>query len=176
MSRRPSRISLDDAGLLLGWQGWRLGGPDAAQEHRRDDERDRVDCDRDRRGQDLDEPAADTEPDELRRGAAASQRRVRVDEPLATDDGRQEGAVGGVEERRQDRGTEGNKHQLDERQGVQGEGERDRGQQGGPAQIGPDHDRPPPEPVDPGPCDQPEGKSGDELGGPQDRDLARARA
>ena len=125
--REPQALAdlADDAWPLLGRAGRRLGSPDAAQQHRRDEERDRVDGDRDRGGQDLDEPAADAEPDELRRGAAAGQRRVRLDEPLSTDDGRQEGAVGGVEERRQDRGPEGDDHQLDERQG-EGKGERDR--------------------------------------------------
>ena len=47
------------------------------------------------------------EPDELGDGAARRERAVRLDQPLALDDRRQVGAIGRVEERRQDGGQRG---------------------------------------------------------------------
>ena len=61
------------------------------------------------------EPAADPEPDELGRRAAAGQGRVGLDEPVATDDGRQVGPIGGVEERREDRRAKRDEDQVQER-------------------------------------------------------------
>ena len=83
---------------------------------RRDDEADRVERDRDRGGQDLDEEAADAERGELGHRPGGRQGAVRRDKLLARDDRRQVGVVGDVEERGQDRRQGGDDQQLRERQ------------------------------------------------------------
>ena len=95
--------------------------------------------------------------DELGGRSAGREGAVRLDEPLALDDRRQVGVVGRVEERRQDRRQRRSRRAAarsvrtpsDER-------DRDRAEQDGPPEVGPDEDRPPAEPVDPGAGDEPE--------------------
>ena len=150
---------------------------DRAEQQRRGEERDGVDGDGDRRGQDLDEEAADAEGHELGGGAARRQRAVRLDQPLALDDRRQVGVVGGVEERRQDRrpartrrGAAGSvRTPSANATGIEPSSDR-------PPEVGPDEDRPAPQPVDPGAGDEPEDERRAEVEAAQDGDLERARA
>ena len=100
---RPWRISRRTGSRSARFGGGGSGSPDAEQQDRRDDERDGVDEDRDRPGEELDEDAADPEADELGRRPARRQRAVGLDELVALDDRRQVGVVGRVEERGQDR-------------------------------------------------------------------------
>ncbi len=164
---QPVADLVEDAGPGRASRGFRLVPADAADEDRRDEERQRVQRDGDRRGQELDQPAADPEADELGGGAAAGQGRVRLHEPLTTDDRRQERPIGGVEERREDRGPEGDGDEVAERQRVEDEGDRDRAQQRGPSDIGPDEDRPASQAVDPDAGDEAHREPRDELGGAQ---------
>ena len=102
-SRSPSRISLSTGSRSSRGGGGASGTRIVHSSTRRGDVAHRVDGDRDRRGQELDEEAADPEGGELRGRAAGGEGRVGVDQSLALDDRRQVGVVGGVEERRQDR-------------------------------------------------------------------------
>ena len=77
------------------------------------------------------------EPDELGRRAAAGQRRVGLDQPVAADHGRQVGPIGGVEERRQHRGPERHEDQVQQRQPAEREGDRDARRAAAPARDRP---------------------------------------
>ena len=160
---------------VLGLGRRRLLVADRAEKQGRREVGHRVDRDGDRRGQDLDEEAADPEGHELGGGPARGEGAVRVDEALALDDRRQVGVVGGIEEGRQDRRQSGHDEQLRERQDAEREGDRHRPEQDGPSEVGPDEDRPPPQPIDPGAGDEPEDERRAEVEPAQDRDLDRAR-
>ena len=89
---------------VLGLRRWRLlHGPDRPEQQRGRQVGERVDRDRDRGRQQLDEEAADAEGHELRRRAARREGAVRVDQAVPGHDRRQIGVVGGVEEGGQDR-------------------------------------------------------------------------
>ena len=136
--------------LSLGaWRWRRLGPPDGQQQNGRDQVGDRVDDDRDRAGQQLDEETADTEPGELGDRAARRQRAVRLDQTLALDDGRQIGVVRRVEERGQHRGQARDHDELPQGERPEHERDRDRAKQDRPPQIRPDEHGPPPQPVHP---------------------------
>ena len=100
--RRGSRPAPARGRRVRGGGGSALS--DGGEQDRRDEVADGVDGDGDRRGQDLDQEAADAEGRELGSGAARRQGGVRVDELLPLDDRRQVGVVGRVEERGEDRG------------------------------------------------------------------------
>ena len=106
---------------------------------------------------DLDEEAADPEGDELRRRAARGQGAVGLDQPLALDDRRQVGVVGGVEE-----ASSGpppapvTTSSCGKLSTPSDERDRDRAEQHGPPEVGPDQDRPSPQAVDPRARDEPE--------------------
>ena len=119
----------------------RLDLPDAADEDRRDKERDGIEGHGEGRRQDLDQDAADAEGRELGGRSGRRQRAVRLDQPLAFDDRRQVGVVGRVEEARQDRGGEGDHEQLGVGQPASDRRDRDGDQQHGAAQVGPDSTR-----------------------------------
>ncbi len=87
--------------LGLRWRSLRFA--DRAQQHGRDEVRDGIDGDGDRRRQELDEEAADPERHELGCGSAGRQGTVRLDQAVAVDDRREVGVVGRVEEGGQDR-------------------------------------------------------------------------
>ena len=79
-SRRPSRISCDD-GLAVGAPAVAAArAADRAQQDGRDHERDRVDRDRDRRRQQVDQEPGDAERGELDRRARRGQRAVGAHE------------------------------------------------------------------------------------------------
>ena len=103
--------------------------------------------------------------------AGCSQGAVRLDESLALDDGRQIGVVGGIEERREDRRAERDGDELEQAQPTADIGDRDRGQEGSPAEVGPDEDGSATEPVDPRPSDEPEHECRTEVDGPDEGDL-----
>ena len=115
-SRRPSRISSSDRLALGGGRGRRLGAPDRAEQHGRDHERERIDGDRDRRRQQVDQEPGDAEGGELDRRAGRGEGAVGAHEVLAADDGREVRAIGDVEERRQHRGQRRHHEHLGQRQ------------------------------------------------------------
>ena len=99
--------------LAFGVGRWRrFGRADRQQEDGGDQVGDRVDDDRDRAGQELDEEARDAEPGELRNRAAGGQGAVRLDQPLSLHDRREVRVVGGVEERRQHGGETRDRDEL----------------------------------------------------------------
>ena len=95
---------------------------------------------------------------------------------VALDDRRQVGVVGDVEERRQDRARKATTNSWAKRQQPPSARDRDRAEQDGPAEVGPDHHRPPAEPVDPGAGDEPDHERRDELEAAQHGDLDRPGA
>ena len=86
---------------------------DRPEQHRRDEERDRVDA-RSRSGAVSTWTRKPLIPNARNSGGrpARRQRRVRLDQPLALDDRRQVGVVGRVEERRQDGGQPGDEQRA----------------------------------------------------------------
>ena len=165
-----------DGFAVLGFGRRRLGLADRPEQDRRHEVGHRVDGDGDRRREDLDEEPADPEGHELGGGSARGEGAVRVDQALALDDRRQVGVVGGIEERRQDRGQPGDHQELRERQDAERERDRHGTEQDRPTEVRPDEDRPSPQPVDPGAGDEPEDERRTEVEAAQDRDLDRARA
>ena len=101
---------------------------DRAEQERRAQERQRIEGDRDRCGQELDQEAADSEGHELSCGAARGERCIRVDQVFTLDDRRQVGVVGRIEEGGQDRRQAGHGQELPVGQDAQGERDRDGGQ------------------------------------------------
>ena len=101
----------DDRFPLVG-RRIRFPDPDTPDEQGRDEERERIERDGDRRRQELDQPAARAEADEFGRRAAGRQRAVGGHEPVPPDDGRQEGAIGDVEERREDGRAERDRDEM----------------------------------------------------------------
>ncbi len=175
-SRTPSRISWRTGSRSSAGGGAASGRrmlPSSAAETRNDSG---VDGDGDRRGQRLDEEPAHAEREELRGRPARRERAVGLDEPFALDDRRQVRAVGGIEECRQDRGQPRDDQELPVGQGAERERDRDRAEQQRSTEVGPDEDRTPPEPVDPGARDEPDDERRGEVEPAQDRDLDRARA
>ena len=114
--RSPSRISLSTGSRSSRGGGGASGRRIVPQQHRRHDVAHRVDGDRDRGGQELDQEAADPEGGELGGRAARRECPVGIDQLLPLDDRRQVGVVGGVEERGQDRGQPRHDQQLHEGQ------------------------------------------------------------
>src|SRR5215212_309686 len=145
------------------------------EEQRGYEERDRVDGDRDGRGEDLDEETADSEGTELCDRAGCREGAVGADELLAGDDRRQVCVVRDVVERREERGPERDEEQLGHSQHAEDRRHRDRAEEDRPAEVRPDHDRAPQESVDPGARNQPDDEARDELGRPDRRDLTGAR-
>ncbi len=163
--------------LPVGMCRWRwLLDPDRAQQHRGDEVGHRVDGDRERSGQGLDQEARRAEREELRYRTRRGQRAVRLDELGARDDRRQVRAVGHVEERRQQRGQQRDDEQLRQRQGPGDRGHWDAAQEQRTSEIGPDHHGSTSQPVHPGAGDQPNRQPGGEIHGAHQRDLDRSRA
>ena len=175
-SRSPSRISCEDRLAVLGRWRRRLLAPDGTEQHRRNEEAERIEQDRDRCGQELDEEAADPERHELGRRPARGQRGIGVDQAIALDDRRQVGVVGRVEEGRQDRRQAGHDQELPVGQDAEREGDGGRAKQRGSPEVRPDEDRPPAKPVDPRAGDEPEEEGRHEVQAAQDGDLDGAGA
>jgi len=126
------------------------------------------------RRQYLDEKSADSEAGELRDRRARGERAVRDDEPALLDDGREIGDARGVEERREDRGEEGDDQQLGQAQHAGKGGHGDRAEKHGAAEVRHDHDRPSSQPIDPRAGEEPEHEPADHLHAPERGDLQRA--
>ena len=124
------------AGLVEMRLGRRLGLADGEQEDGRGEEAERVEEDRDGRRQDADERAADRWPGHGRRRAADLELRVAVHQPVALDERGQVRLVGDVEEDGQHADAEADDVELEHRQDAEHVGDRDRGQQDGPAEVG----------------------------------------
>ena len=148
-----------------------------AEQQRRDDERDGVDGDRDRaRVKHLDQEAADPERAELGHRAASPsarcspRRAARARRRSAGRRCRRRRRTSRGPPRRRPRTSSCGRPSASEH-----EGDRDRAEEHGPAEVGPDQDRPAAEPVDPGAGEQPDDQAGDQLGRADQRDLDRAR-
>ena len=133
--RSPSRISRSTGSRSTTAGRWRLLPPDRRQEERRDDERDGVDSDGDRRRQDLDQKAADSEARELGDRSARGEGAVRDDEPALRDDVGRYATLGDVEEGREDRSQEGDEQELGQAEHAGEGGHGDRAEEDGPAEV-----------------------------------------
>ena len=120
---------------LLGTLGRRLAAADREDKASRDEEADRVDEDRERRGDRGDEHARDPRPGERGRGAAHLELRVAVHELLAGDERRQVRLVRDVEEHRQRADDEADDVELPDRECVEGVEERNRGERQSAADV-----------------------------------------
>ena len=83
----------------------RLGLADQEQRDRRDDIRDRVDEHRERRADDLDQPAREARAADLRERRAGRELAVALDDAVDTDQRRDVGGIRGVEEHAQTAST-----------------------------------------------------------------------
>ena len=97
-------------------------------------------------------------------------------EALPFDDRRQVGVVGRVEERGQDRRQRGHEEHVPERQDAGHERDGDGGEQDRPAEVRPDEDRAPPEPVHPCTGDEPDDEARPDLEATEDGNLERTGA
>ena len=163
------------AGLRLGWRWRRLLVADQRQRDGRDEEGDGVDRDRDRRGQELDQPTGQAEAGHLGDRVGRLQAGVGLDQRLAPDQRRQVGPVGDVEEGRQDADQQRDQVELldAERAEQRRDGDRE-GQQEAP-KVGPDHDRAPPQPVDPDAGEQADQQRRGHVGDVEQAHLERRR-
>ena len=109
----------------------------------------RVEGDRERRADELDEEAGDGRPGDRRGRARELELRVALDQLVALDDARQVRLVGDVEEDLERARQEGDNVDLDEREPVAEEGDRDGCQERRARDVGTDEDRPAPHPIDP---------------------------
>ena len=109
----------------------------------------RVERDRERRADELDEEAGDGRPGDRRGRARELELRVALDQLVALDDARQVRLVGDIEEDLERARQEGDNVDLDEREPVAEEGDRDGCQERRARDVGTDEDGPAPHPIDP---------------------------
>ena len=131
----------------------------------------RVEGDRERRADELDEEAGDGRPGDRRGRARELELRVALDQLVALDDARQVRLVGDVEEDLERARQEGDDVDLDEREPAAEEGDRDGCQEHRARDVGADEDRPPPHPIDPHARRQREEDPGQEADDAQDAEL-----
>ena len=137
---------------LPGASGARFLGVDASEEEGRDDVGARVDDERRGRRDGLHEQAADARSGDVRKSAAPVHDRPALDQALAWHERDVDRHVRDLEEDAQRADQERDDEHVRERERVERVGERQRAEQGGPAEVGGDHDVPLPlAPVGPGP-------------------------
>ncbi len=117
------------------------GHAQLAQHQRRGEERQRVDEDRDRRGQRLDQHAGDARADERGPGLAERDLRVGLDEAPAPGHLREQHLVGRAADDVLDAAEEADREQHLDREPVGERGERDHRERERAAHVGDDHDR-----------------------------------
>ncbi len=149
--------------------------PDPDQEEPRADVAQRVDEDRIRGGEGLDEESGKSRPADLGRGAADFHLRVALDDLLALDERGQERHVRDVEEDRAGPREKSDDVQLTERQHVHHVGDRDADEERCTTEVTRDQDRSAPPTVDPHPGGQREQDEGEEVDDSQCGHLERAR-
>ena len=152
----------------------RLGPPDPHQERGRPQVAQGVQRHRERRLEEPDQEAGRGRPRDLRRGPRDLQLRVALDQLVAVHDRGQVALVGDVEEHGQAAVDEADGVELPDRQGVERERDGDRGDRGGAADVGHDHDRASPQAVHPHAGREAEQDERQELDRRQQPELERA--
>ena len=114
---------------------------DAPQHQPRREERQRVDEDRERRGDELDQPAGETGPDERGRRLAQRDFRIRLDEPAPARHPREQHLIGGTADHVLDAAEESDDEQDLDRQRAEVRGNGDGKQRHAAPDGRGDHDR-----------------------------------
>jgi hypothetical protein len=148
-----------------------LAPADGGDERTGGEEAGRVGEHGDRRAERLHQAAAGRRAGDEPGGARDFELRVAVDEPIPSHQARQVRLVRDVEEHGQHPRGEGDQEELDDRQRAQPVGRRDGGQRRRAPEVGRDHDRTAPDPVDPRARRKADEQERRELAGAEHADL-----
>ena len=127
---------------------------------------------RERRTHQPDQPARQRRPEQVRQLAGRLELSVGLRDPSHRHQGRDDALVGDVEEDRRHAQHQGHHVELPDVQDAEPPQHRDGRQGEGADEIGPDHHRPLPHPVDPGAGGQPDQQEGGHAGRVEDADLS----
>ena len=141
-----------------------------------DDERRRVDGDRERRGQPRDQRAAERGTRDLGDGVERLALAVRVEQAFPADEVGDVDVVGELEQHARDAGDRGDGEQQRQRQHPGPCGERNRRERAGADQVGADQHRPAAVPVDPAAAGERDQHAGQRRRGGEQAQVERARA
>ena len=148
-TRTPSAISAGDSRARPARIRRRLGHPRARDEGGRDQERQRVDEQGERRGHEADQQAAHARSHDLRRRRRRLELGVALDDPIGRDQRGEQRHVRHVEEHRERAGEEQHRVEDLDAEDANHRGQRNDQQQDGATEVGRDHHRPSPHPIHP---------------------------